>query len=358
MLRSVHLENIKSLRDVAIDLSPLTVLVGPNGCGKSTVLDQIEAICAFTTVQPSSHVLGHFGDVLKAMEPEQLRATGSTGPMRWRASHVSGRSLSLEIAADGREPWWDRALLSVHDHGEHGSWSAKDKGDERAVFTELLARAFGWRAQRLRLVPSAIAAPSSVDLVHLEADGSGLPTILKDLAANDPRAYASVQSDLRTVVPQFEELRFGKTKSAGRSSETALQLVMRGAGAVPAGRVSDGTLLALALLTATHNRDLPDIVLMDDIDHGLHLAAQLKMLEAIRSVMRVRPELQVICSTHSPYLLHQVAVEEVRVMTVDAQGHAHLKPLSDHPEIGRWRTAMTAGELWANLGEEWILAAH
>lgn len=135
----------------------------------------------------------------------------------------------------------------------------------------------------------------------------------------------------------------------------ALGMVMRGAKRVPARQVSDGTLRAAALLTATHDRTAPSLILMDDIDHGLHLEAQLEMIKAIRAVMQVRPELQVICTTHSPYLLHDVAPEEVQVMALDGQGRTRLKPLTDHPEVDRLRSVMTAGELWANLGEPWVL---
>lgn len=38
MIDRVHFENFKSLQDVTIDLGRLTALVGPNGCGKSSVL--------------------------------------------------------------------------------------------------------------------------------------------------------------------------------------------------------------------------------------------------------------------------------------------------------------------------------
>lgn len=41
MLTRVQFSGIKSLLEVTIDLAPFTVLVGPNGCGKTTVLDQI-----------------------------------------------------------------------------------------------------------------------------------------------------------------------------------------------------------------------------------------------------------------------------------------------------------------------------
>ena len=79
-------------------------------------------------------------------------------------------------------------------------------------------------------------------------------------------------------MPHFERLHFEVEKP----NRFALSLSLRGAGKVPATQVSDGTLLALGLLTAVHWGELPDIVLLDDLDHGLHLSGQVRLLKAIR----------------------------------------------------------------------------
>ena len=43
-LEEVHLSNYLSLRDVALPLKPLTVLVGPNASGKSNVLNALSLL--------------------------------------------------------------------------------------------------------------------------------------------------------------------------------------------------------------------------------------------------------------------------------------------------------------------------
>ena len=37
MLRNFHVENFKCLRDVAVELEPFTVLIGPNDSGKTSL---------------------------------------------------------------------------------------------------------------------------------------------------------------------------------------------------------------------------------------------------------------------------------------------------------------------------------
>jgi predicted ATP-binding protein involved in virulence len=108
------------------------------------------------------------------------------------------------------------------------------------------------------------------------------------------------------------------------------------------------------LLTAIHNPDLPSRVLMDDFDHGLHLSAQYEVIAAIRRVMARRPELQVIGTSHSPVLLDSFDKKEVRVMALGPDGLARIQPLSAHPPVDGYRAGFSSGELWANLGEDWV----
>ena len=43
-LKSIHIENFRSLRDVTLPLKPLTVLVGPNASGKSNALRALHVL--------------------------------------------------------------------------------------------------------------------------------------------------------------------------------------------------------------------------------------------------------------------------------------------------------------------------
>lgn len=355
MLKRVHFAGIKSLLDVTVELEPFTVLVGPNGCGKSTLLDQIELVVQMCRADQGSHnVFGMAGEALKAAGLRELRTINQESNTTWLASDEQ-RQISMEIPAGSEGGWHERARIDTVTPAGQSRLTAAANGEERVAFTARLAQHFTWRAQRLALSPREIAAPSRVEQTELEADGFGLPTILKDLAGNDTSAFLLLQEDLRKVVPQFRELRFGKGTRNGDPT-VILDLLMQ-QGKVPAHRVSDGTLIALALLTATHNSDLPRLILMDDIDHGLHLSAQIEMVDAIRRVMAQRPDLQVICTTHSPVLLDRFAIGEVRVMALDSQGYTRIKPLAQHPELDAWRAGMSTGELWANLGEEWVTRA-
>ena len=357
MLTRVHFAGIKSLLDVTLNLDRFTVLVGPNGCGKSTLLDQVELVTIATTANTrTQNIFGSVGDALEAEGLGELRTADRDLPLVIEASDDRGRQVSLHIQKSPEFQWAGGTQVEATSAEGTLSLSYESKPGERIAFQSHLAQGFDWRAQRLALNPTAISAPSPVQTEILSPSGYGLPTILKDLAGNDTAAFLRLQEDLRQVVPHFRELRFGKGRDRAEGPVVTLELVMQ-QGRIPAHRASDGTLLALALLAATHNSDLPRLLLMDDLDHGLHLSAQIAMVEAIRRVMQTRTDLQVICTSHSPVLLDSFQVAEVRVVALDAQGYTRVRSLADHPPLDPWRASMSTGELWANLGEGWVVDA-
>ena len=49
MLKRIHIQGYKSLKDAEVTLSPLVVLVGPNAAGKSNLLDALQLLSKLGT---------------------------------------------------------------------------------------------------------------------------------------------------------------------------------------------------------------------------------------------------------------------------------------------------------------------
>jgi hypothetical protein len=210
---------------------------------------------------------------------------------------------------------------------------------------------------------------------RMASDGSGLASALAWMKGAAEDELAQITSDLRHVVPGVRRIRTLRERVRNRRVEKIEidgQPVWRPVGDIRIGDrfelefddgseiasdlLSEGTVLALGLLTKLHEPGRPHLVLLDDIDRGLHLGAQVKLVQVLRTLMEIEPELQIVCTTHSPYLLDLFEPGEVRVLALDAERRTHARPLTEHPDFGKWKFGTQTGELWAALGEEWVLA--
>lgn len=113
--------------------------------------------------------------------------------------------------------------------------------------------------------------------------------------------------------------------------------------------------MLLGLLTVLLGPNRPKMLLMDDIEHGLHPLAQISLLRVLGQVMQRFSDLQIVATAHSPYLLDQLQPEQIRLMTLGADGYSVCGRLEDHPQFAKWKNEMAPGELWSLFGEKWLV---
>lgn len=100
MIARAEFHNFKSLGDVPIELGAFTVVVGPNGCGKTSLLQGLEILTGLRQPQPFEERtpfrrLGVLFD--RAGGVGRLRTNGESGPIRLAAEEVASR---IEVTAD------------------------------------------------------------------------------------------------------------------------------------------------------------------------------------------------------------------------------------------------------------------
>jgi predicted ATPase len=177
-------------------------------------------------------------------------------------------------------------------------------------------------------------------------------------------AFQRVEDGLRKLVPAVERVRI-RPATVLRPLETHHEVVgsklyfdFRGAPGVPAHGASHGTLIVVALLAILHGASRPGLILLDDFDHALHPRAQMELVRMIKQLLALDEfkDVQVVATTHSPYMLDELDASDVQAFALRDDGTVASKRLSEHPEAERTRGALKAGQLWSLDPErDWVL---
>jgi predicted ATPase len=333
MIERISIRNIKCLREVAVDLAPFTVFVGPNASGKSSILQAMDVLCRSFRGDETSFVTEYKQAKSKeSSDPAEVVAYLSERIVRYRGGAISspkwtgsGRGVSLKV-----------------DPMEWKHWRLENGGSIPLPKSMLL---------RLE-TPKLLNAGANGSKAEMAPDGSGLHAALANMALNDPDSFLQLQTDLRRIIPNIRRLRHSGFLPGGVSE---VLFDMQGAESLTSSRVSEGTMLVLGLLAALYVPERPTLLLLDDLDRGLHPRAQRELISLLRALMNTHPDLQIVASTHSPYLLDCMETSEVRMTFLHADGATVCVPLSKHPSFEEWKDEMAPGEMWSMFGEKWVV---
>jgi predicted ATPase len=154
--------------------------------------------------------------------------------------------------------------------------------------------------RHFRFSPDALRAPTAiVQNPDLRDDGLGIPAVLDQLQSEFPLAYGQLQDDFRKCVPEMEHVLL-RTADQGTK-----RIIFKERGYEQpflSTQVSEGILILLALLTVVHSPRKPSIILIEDIETGVHPRRLSEIVDILRA-FSANSNVQILLSTHSPYLL-------------------------------------------------------
>ena len=370
-IHRVKLRNYKSIGRCDVRLGPLAVLVGPNGSGKSNFLDALAL-----TRQALDMTLDH-----------ALRERGGINEVRRRSGgHPSNFSIELQFTlGDGvtqglysfevtsernggfsvrretcevglpsamgpptrfvvREGSVEESTLSVSLPRPAPDRlflvSASNVDAFRPIYDALTGMAFyNFSPDVMRLAQP----PDPGDL--LQAEGKNLASVIASLEKRNQASYIQIQKYLKDITPGVE----GVERITIGNLET-LQFRQRVAGQrapwrFPAINMSDGTLRALAVLTALLQGDgtSPSLIGIEEPEIALHPAAAGILWDAIQDGKNLT---QVLVTTHSPDLLDRKDIATDVILATDSEaGTTQIGPIIESSREAIRDRLATPGEL-------------
>ncbi len=207
------------------------------------------------------------------------------------------------------------------------------------------------RIRTYSLDAKAIATPFGlIPDVELRADGFYLPAVLDRLRDRDPERFEALNGELGRWLPEFDRILFETPQPGHRSFSLRTRA---GHYQIPASDISQGTLLALAILTLAYFPDPPSIVCLEEPDRGIHPRLLRDVQDALyrlshpEAVGEKRESVQVITTTHSPYMLdlYKDHPEEI-VLAHKVGSEARFERLSDREDLQEILRDAHLGDVW------------
>ncbi len=322
MIAAVRFKNFKALRSTAIRLAPFNLVLGPNGSGKTSL---IQALLRLRTLAALPSVPRR--EISDAPEGPQIEFSFAAP---YDDIHVTLGCNADELVCN--------LLVVDHPAGAEGKWS------------ELRVKLQTIRAYLFDHYAMAVPAKQAEGR-ELASNGGNLAAVLAVWQEQQPAAFAALQADFCHAMPEFSalELRAG----GGHTVELGARLVGEGGHFVPAENLSQGTLYLLAILTLAFAPQPPAVVCLEEADRGMHPRSLREVRDALyrlsypQDTGMARAPVQVITTTHSPYLLDQFREHPDEVVVASKHGTAaKFERLSDRADIMELMKDAHLGDLW------------
>lgn len=384
-IKSIAVENFKALRaSGTVRLKPLSVIIGNNGSGKSSLMEAVETYVRVITSgveaamehwQGFEHIWNKGAQARKASNAPLAR---QPNPMKFaldiKREDVSAKlAMAINTANNGNFLYIQQEQCAIgkthfvrNAVGQGASQSSgivssidlqasleaalKSVGSGDALLPYIGAFDGVTRGLRdmlfLRLNPDTIGQLQSVKRsdrrIKLASDGANVAEYLIDLRERSPSAFEQVTHALQYVLPYASDVE-PKVLDAGILRRSYVQL-LENKYEIPGWLMSSGSLRVLPLIATLLDPDPPPVVFIEEVENGLDPRTVGLVVDLMRSAAQ-SGRTQIVATTHSPYLLDMLDLDDVLLCERGPKGPAFSWPAS-RTEMAQWRDRFMPGRLY------------
>lgn len=177
---------------------------------------------------------------------------------------------------------------------------------------------------------------------YLQSHGNNLPSFLLFLRENYNSSYRRIVSYVSDVIPQFQDFYLepvGNSISLRWIDNSATDYRFS------AHQLSDGSIrfIALAALLLQPHRTMPDVIIIDEPELGLHPYAISQLAEMIKDAAK---HAQIIISTQNKDLVDYFDLNNITVVEMDEDKQCTKTAMLDKNEYGLWIKHYSISEMW------------
>ncbi|MBI2916832.1 MAG: ATP-binding protein [Chloroflexi bacterium] len=391
MFKRFKVRNFMCLRDVTVDLGPLTVFVGPNSAGKSALFKALNTFCRLFWYPIRGGYSGDFNVEPGVALDDVVWKGDSSLPIVFQVwfsdSEVTEPDYTIELrraysgwsvtaerfvtpkglvdtshsafefeTAQGRKSWPGpfKAPLAFLTQ----RFAADSVASEYVTPVQEIRNRVG-QARRYRPSASDIASFSKESPEQakggereINESGRGLPLVLRDMLSGDRATFSAMEKELASLHSHIQGLTFKRDwRGVGLFYKTS-----RSIDDVPASLESDGVLLSTFLIWRLYSARLNLKLCLEEPENGVHLSGlkqRYQLLKRFATQTSERPAPQILIATHSRDFLNAIesrsaTMDEIRVVEFDPVDGTSIYPLHHYREINQLLTEFKyqVGDLW------------
>jgi predicted ATPase len=366
----LSISGFRRLHDVRLSMRPLSVMIGANGTGKTSVLEVLSLLANSAKGQLSESItdLSGIASVLTYDRSEVLGLGISMEAANYKpmiySLQLKPQGVAYVIAEEILTQLRNPLLSHINSHGPDVKYYDPDKNvlvrpnwehnpyetslsqvpkmfREPEDFRNRLSSSTFYHV--LNVDPrSPVRLPQPVQPAMLPGrNGEELVSCLFYLREAERHRFESIEDSLRAAFPRFERLDFppvaaGTLALAWREKGFSKPLYMH--------QLSEGTLRFLWLATLLQSPGLTALTLLDEPEVSLHP----ELLSLLADLLReASARTQLIVATHSDRLIRFLKPEEIVLIDPTEDGMSRLT-WADELDLDQWLKDYTLDELWRN----------
>ncbi|MDQ7091859.1 MAG: AAA family ATPase [Methylococcales bacterium] len=315
-------KNFKNFADVEIDLSkPMTLLIGRNGSGKSNLIEGVQlSVWLMNNVEPYEITDIERGNKFEVRGGIQgcFRQGHHTFEIGFK-DEIDSKNVRYVIQVNLKPEISQESSFKPIDNVIKGISSYLAEYDHVFFYD---------------FYPQLMRQYSLTGLKQLSKNGANISSVLYHLQKNTPDILQSILERIKELPEEsFVSFEFITTSD---DSDVLFALKYPNGEVINAKLLSDGTLRALAILTALETVFEGSRVIIEEIDNGIHASRTQVLLNAIWETSH-RRNLKTLITTHNSATLDGLEGEQLSSVVIchydkETQS-AKLTPFFELPHV-------------------------
>lgn len=345
MLQNIKIEGYKSIKKLDLILSPINILIGSNGVGKSNFISFFKLVNNIYEQRLQQYSLKsgidnllHYG----RRNTAEIKGYLDFGNNAYEFNLLPSDDGTFFI---GRED----SILNYHTPYSRTNYNAnikesfiKDK--ERLRDKYLSEQLESYKIYHFHDTSSSAPLRSFANLNDnriLREEGENLPAFLYYLQEKHPKHFKIIEMVIQSVFPFFD--RFDLAPLLLDKNKIEIEWYEKEHPEHPfyARHLSDGTLRFIALATLFLQPVLPKTIILDEPELGLHPFAISKLAGMIK---KASVQSQIIVATQSVNFVNEFSADDIIVANRD-NNQTVFKRQSEE-SLKTWLEDYSIGELW------------